>query len=31
MESISNVISPQLNKIHSGKVRDSFRIDEKTE
>lgn len=30
MESISNVISPQLNKIHSGKVRDSFRIDEKT-
>ncbi len=30
MESISNVISPQLNKIHSGKVRDSFRVDEKT-
>jgi len=29
MESISNVISPQLNKIHSGKVRDSFRVDEK--
>ena len=30
MESILNVISPQLNKIHSGKVRDSFRVDEKT-
>ncbi len=30
MESISNVISPQLNKIHSGKVRDSFCVDEKT-
>ncbi len=30
MESITNVISPQLNKIHTGKVRDSFRINEKT-
>lgn len=30
MESIKKVVSPQLNKIHAGKVRDSFRINDKT-
>ncbi len=30
MNCLSNVSTPQLEKIHSGKVRESFRIDEKT-
>ncbi|MEA1987014.1 MAG: phosphoribosylaminoimidazolesuccinocarboxamide synthase [Candidatus Marinimicrobia bacterium] len=30
MQSIEKVVSPQLEKIHEGKVRDSFRIDEKS-
>ncbi|MEA3501008.1 MAG: phosphoribosylaminoimidazolesuccinocarboxamide synthase, partial [Candidatus Marinimicrobia bacterium] len=29
MESIKKIVSPQLDRIHSGKVRDSFRIDDK--
>ena len=30
MNALTEIVSPQLNKIHSGKVRDSFRIDDKT-
>jgi phosphoribosylaminoimidazole-succinocarboxamide synthase len=30
MNCLTNVTTPQLEKIHSGKVRESFRVDEKT-
>lgn len=30
MNALSNLMSPQLDKIHSGKVRESFRVDDNT-